>query len=674
MTLEFRSFVDPFEVAFWDPQFGFDLRGWLPRLILAFLFVLWFCWLDGCWGFNHKPFYPCRFLGLKSAIPCWCFPTGSCSVTRARGFNLSVKRFRSCFACGFRIPLPYWVVLCLAFPCRVGEAAVPGPLSVDSACPSQASQPFRWQLGVCNPAGFPTKAHLIAHSPVDVWLAAETHLTVQGHRDFVRNLHLEGSDYKWCVMGCPVPPRSLASPVGSWNGVAILSKHPTRKMQHVWDRSLLDTGRLLCTTSFVHDFWLTGVVVYGLPTGGTHPNARATTVALLEHAVRCISQMDGPRFLGGDFNQDLCDLPCIDQLKALHFVEIQDLFFAKTGVLPRPTCKRKTQRDFLYISSDLIPLFEHLELDYDQWVDHAALIATFKGSGQDLRKFLWPKPLPLPWTSVRSLPSRPPCQFSATACTEDYRTFWQHVEEDVASAVRDRRGTFCDKCKGRARRLQPLVCPGSAKPVGPGRAGELHPHHFGISFLHKHWFRQLRRLQSLVRICGAITWTSAHSEHRASLWNSVLRAPRFKPDFRTWWTSRSGAVGDPLEVPLLPPSHHLAVALFQAFETDVRDLEARLNASRKKRLPGSGSALRSLFQEVKRDAPLPVDVLVDSKVGRVAEIDHADVAVVLDPPVKFRLDCPLLLNGKQLTTHMITEDKLYLDSVESICGTMFFKP
>lgn len=100
-----------------------------------------------------------------------------------------------------------------------------------------------------------------------------------------------------------------------------------------------------------------------------------------------------------------------------------------------------------------------------------------------------------------------------------------------------------------------------------------------------------------------------------------------------------------------------------------------MNASRKKRLPGSGSALRSLFQEVKRDAPLSVDVLVDSKVGLVAEIDHADVAVVLDPPVKFRLDCPLLLNGKQLTTHMITEDKLYLDSVESIdVGSMIVQP
>ena len=595
------------------------------------------------------PGFLARSLPMDFAFRCPSFPCFQCHV------ESWVFRSHLCFS--------RFMLLLFALSCRVGEAVVPGP---QAHYEGGGNEGVQWQLGICNPAGFPTKAHLIALSPVDVWLASETHLTVQGHRDFVRQLALEGSRYEYCIMGCPVPPRTLASDVGTWNGVAILSKHPTRRMQHVWDRSLMDTGRVLCASTFLHDFWLNSVIVYGTPTGGTHPKAKATTEALLAAAVNCIAQMDGPRVLGGDFNHDLESFACIDQLKAMHFVEVQDLFFARTGVLPRPTCKRKTRRDFMFLSSDLVPLFEHLDLDYDQWIDHASLIATFRGTGKDLCKYLWPLPQPLPWNLVRNMPPRPPVEFGEASCSKDYRQFWSQIEDDIEFALRDRGRAFVAKAKGRGQRVAPLVCAASSCAVSSGRSGELQPQHFGISFLHKHWFRQLRRLQSLVKICGAATWTLAHSEHRASLWNAVLRAPGFKPCFRSWWSNRRGAIGDPLVLPVTPPELDLALLIFQAFEVDVRDLEVRLNQSRARRLPSAGSALKTLYQEVKRDAPMSVDVLVDTKVSHVVEIDEADVAVVIDPPVDFQPDFPLISNGQILAPTMITSDKIYLETCDPL--------
>ena len=260
---------------------------------------------------------------------------------------------------------PFWLIVGLFLCVRIGEAKVPGPPSPDRSNPDlQSSEShLTWSLGTCNPSGLPNKAHLIAHSPIDVWAIAETHLSSQGARLFKRQLSLEQSGYKWCVTGHPVVPRSTLSNHGSWSGVAIVSRHPSRQLPHAWPDHVFETSRIVCGTTFLNNFWLTGVSLYGLPVGPTHPQAKAKTNLLVEAAINRLLLQDGPRYLAGDFNQDLSDLPSIQLLLSKHFVEVQDLFYYKTGILPRPTCKGKTRRDYLFISRELIPMFRSLELD-----------------------------------------------------------------------------------------------------------------------------------------------------------------------------------------------------------------------------------------------------------------------------------------------------------------------
>ena len=271
--------------------------------------------------------------------------------------------------------------------CRIGEAAVPGP------------PPPVWSLGVCNPSGLLNKGHLL-DPRVDCWIVCETHLTQASCHAFRSGLRADGSSFKWFVSGAPVKCRSTVSAVGAWSGVAMVSKWPARALPVDWPRAVHDSSRLLCSTVFIHDLWVSGVTVYGTPTGPTHPHAKQTTDRLLSHAVSRIAQSHGPRFVGGDFNHDPQSLESIDQLVALGFRDVQDVFYMQTGIHPKPTCKMKTRRDFLYISPELQTMLVSCTVDHNAWPDHAAVIASFRGGNADLVHFPWPVPGSIPWNRL----------------------------------------------------------------------------------------------------------------------------------------------------------------------------------------------------------------------------------------------------------------------------------
>ena len=234
------------------------------------------------------------------------------------------------YGCMKRVPARMFL-LCMLL--RVGEASHPGPK--------------RWTLGVCNPAGLNHKAHLFQNDTVDTWLISESHLSSQGHKEFVKGLRFHQTPYRWSVTGAHVQPRSTVSSHGQWSGVMVLSSCPTRRVAHSWPQPLQDTSRLVASTTFCAGLWLNGVVVYCPPTGPTHPGAKQSANGLLAAAVDQLRLMDGPRYLAGDFNHDIDDLEALQQLHSMHFVEVQSLRCTLTGQLPQATCKQKTRRDFL---------------------------------------------------------------------------------------------------------------------------------------------------------------------------------------------------------------------------------------------------------------------------------------------------------------------------------------
>lgn len=553
------------------------------------------------------------------------------------------------YGCMKRVPARMFL-LCMLL--RVGEASHPGPK--------------RWTLGVCNPAGLNHKAHLFQNDTVDTWLISESHLSSQGHKEFVKGLRFHQTPYRWSVTGAHVQPRSTVSSHGQWSGVMVLSSCPTRRVAHSWPQPLQDTSRLVASTTFCAGLWLNGVVVYCPPTGPTHPGAKQSANGLLAAAVDQLRLMDGPRYLAGDFNHDIDDLEALQQLHSMHFVEVQSLRCTLTGQLPQATCKQKTRRDFLYISADLVPLFRSVEVDDTRWIDHATIVATFEGSHEDTIRFPWPLPASIDWSAFRS--SSGNMSFPATAgsdASESYRLFWQAVEQEAQKVASSKHQPLPKKCFGRAVRRAPLKVKGSIDPVRCGRNGELQPQFFGLSFAHKHHFRQLRRLQSYRRLSHAVVKTQSHVEHQASLWHSILKAPGFFPHFAAWWDSTFPAVA--VCVPSGPPGSAVADMLFDHFVPHVRQLESALRSQHRGSPDSSKTApLASLYRAVKRDAPAQVDVLFETRSATVMALDNEFQAVELDQEVVWDETRPVIINQVQRQPIVFSPDKLWLESLQDV--------
>ena len=157
---------------------------------------------------------------------------------------------------------PY--VIAFALCCRVGEAANPGP------------DQSNFVLGVFNPSGLKGKApYLVSHlSHGDLWAVSETHLCHHTFAQFRSSLHFAKSQFKYCVGGHPVPSQPNRTYHAAWRGVSVLSKYPTRGVPSDLPIELVESSRVLISTTLVHDVWVTGGTVYGEPDSSTYPDPK----------------------------------------------------------------------------------------------------------------------------------------------------------------------------------------------------------------------------------------------------------------------------------------------------------------------------------------------------------------------------------------------------------------
>jgi hypothetical protein len=207
----------------------------------------------------------CALVGLV-AVLCMAFvrsPSKKLTVHCCAGARprLPLRRRRRCKVSGLTSTL--WAMVWFFLSCRIGEARKPGP---------------DWTLSVANLSGLNTRAFGFADSDYDVWLFSETHLTKVGIQVFWSNVRSVSPDYKAFQHGCPIAPRSEASDIGQWSGVGVMAKFPTRRLPHSWPACMYHSGRQVCTSFCAHGLWISGVVVYGTPTGPTHPKGRLSTV------------------------------------------------------------------------------------------------------------------------------------------------------------------------------------------------------------------------------------------------------------------------------------------------------------------------------------------------------------------------------------------------------------
>ncbi len=546
----------------------------------------------------------------------------------------------------------WWLWLFVAIQCRVGEALVPGP-------------PV-WTLGVCNPSGMPGKLSIFDYHPCDIWLVSETHLSRKGISDFRSQLRWSQSGYRYLITGHPAEPRSMASSLGSWTGVAVLSMHPTRRAPVTWPPLAFDSGRICVTVSYCHGLWITGCTVYGTPKGGTHCNAREKTDQLLHLSVDRILDAVGPRFIAGDWNHDVGKFTAVTRMQSLGFVEIQDLHCSRTGIAQQATCRLKTRRDFLFLSPELASLFRSCTVDDTVWPDHSAVIGTFEGGLDELTRYVWPMPKPIPWEVIGSLPDQSPVSFDFPAdCSQAYQQVWEQVETSVANIARIKKYAIFGRFQGRAQTRAPIPQKHHRAPVKVGRSGEFQPGFVGVDLRHAQWVKQLRRLQSFARIAGSKKG-NACIDHRWHLWQSILSAPGFPVSFRVWWGEIKLFVGDPLDVPCAPPSASVAWSMVGVLEREVTSFEQSLIRDRAKSKPKEADDISALYRAVRRDAPKPVDLLSQHVEATISAVDCDDCALEFSQETSWLADVPLVVQGSQLHPIMVTPDKIWVESLPPV--------
>ena len=404
---------------------------------------------------------------------------------------------------------------------RLGEASNPGPA--------------HFRISAANPTGVNNKFDLVAMLPPGIYGLSETHLTQIGLQRFRAALR-RSSTFKF-VPGAPVALRARSEVSGMYAGVGFLSSFPTRSVPCDWDPALFATGRLAACSFFIEPVWVLGVTLYGYATG------RARTADLVRAAFdRVLAQPAGPRFVSGDFNLTLGEVPHLHLLRQHGFRELQEVAQIKFGREPVATCKQATRKDFVFLSPELQTALLGADLALDFFPDHSVLTGHFGLGQRDHPVFTWRLPKQRPVNSAQvSLGSGVPAETKTTA-DDRYTALWQQYENRLSHALAQHGGAPLDSSeRGRAGTTEVRAQFAPVVPPGRGRQGELQPTWLGINVRHAHWYRQLRRLQALNQAVKKATDTIGAREHRASLWNAIRMAAGFGQGFSVWYLNRRQA-------------------------------------------------------------------------------------------------------------------------------------
>ena len=539
--------------------------------------------------------------------------------------------------------------------CRIGEAKTPGPTTSERT----------WSLGVCNPSGLLGKSVLLSGIDSDVIAASETHLTATTRSMLLTSLKSH-SRYSHVVTGALSQARINTIDAGQHTGVATIARVPTRALCAAWPLDLFETGRVQITGSLINNVWVTGAVMYGYPQGKLHQNAQHRSIEILDFLIDHMTQVaTGPRYLCGDLNHEVDQLPNLSRLMDLGWREVQELECQATGRSPQPTCKGCTRKDMLWISPELIASFSTVQVDHERFADHSVLRAEFAVDGAFSHRFLWPIPQPVPWTSVPSMDF--PLDFQTGQPTALYHELWYSREQQARVTLQHQ---WNPQKQGRGQRTQPLKRKGWAAPPRKGRTSYFQPAFHGYNVQHSRWLRQLRRLHNYHR------WALAHygvasgdlQLHGSYLWQSILRAPGFGVSFSSWWTSRR-CVGlqDPGFIPASPPPAEVGCMLCEAFLGEIRAFERTLAAAKITAKSNAHKANPNLiYRDTKRPMPEPVTSLLVSKKTRVTEVRPDEGAVLIDTTVDFDAGVPVLVDSCPVGLTHVTDDALYLTDLSSV--------
>ena len=546
--------------------------------------------------------------------------------------------------------------------CRIGEAAVPGP--TQSEC----------LLGCLNPTGLLDKSSIIANLPKvpnghSVWAVSETHLSAPEMVKFKKQLlfHKTGMQAQ---LGAAVPLRShTASAIGGKHrGVGFITTTPSRAMTATWPESAWQESRFHVACFQVGERWIQGGVIYGHAVHSDTVATREKTDAICSHVTtRLLNHSQGLRFIGGDFNQPDGALANMSQWADAGWVNVQVWAQQKLGKAIEVTCKQKTTKDHLYVSPQLAMYLKDVEVQHDWFADHSILIARFHPLGNPPLLPLWKHPTAIDWSAVTQ--AEVDAQFTLPASHDDptvqYANLMQQVETAVDRALRTKgKGAMPSNMRGRGQQLEVVWVQEHSAPVKKPREGEYQAGFHGLNQQHCKWVRQYRRLVNYARLVQGLKDTTHARDHRVKLWRSITTTAGFAPSFPQWMADHA----DPIQISWHdPPDHDEASKLCQVFHKLLTEFEKALNAQRsvaaKQRRQDDPAVI---FQDLRDEKPLPVQMLVEQKKATITELDHDESAVIVHQDHHWDATQPVY---SELGAHHIIEAeecKVWLDGVADL--------
>ena len=143
---------------------------------------------------------------------------------------------------------------------------------------------------------------------------------------------------------------------------------------------------------------------------------------------RVVDGAKGFRMVSGDWNLDRSCIPQADVWENQGWLEAQQLAYLKWNRPQQCTCKRSTVKDYLYLSPEMIPYVQEIQIDWSLFADHAAILVTLSDIDRPPIVPLWRKPKPIEWP--HQVPTEVNWQ-TAVSPNPNSDQWYQEIWEDV---------------------------------------------------------------------------------------------------------------------------------------------------------------------------------------------------------------------------------------------------
>eukprot|EP00435_Cladocopium_sp_Y103_P054257 s825_g17.t1 len=455
---------------------------------------------------------------------------------------------------------------------RWGEALHPGPPTSDDG--------LLW-ISFTNPSGLRNKESTALEVGTGILNLSETHLSWQTQKSCAARLrHLALAQHRnlRIHLGGPVAVRSNSTWAGTWSGVATLSDLPSYEVSLPYNGERA-CGRLLCTRHSFGSSSLLNVVAYGYPAGPSWPQSKQLTTDLLEVVTKeVVLGAQGPRIIGGDMNADPSQLPIFDYWRSQGWCSAQDYALAAWGQSKTFTCKGATETDHAWLSPEAQALCHQVAV-HDHFMEHSTVAVGLHVPCETLTLWTWPRPSALPYDELdpQWCQHVTPPQWDDSASVDDQ---WAQLAATFESCFdgfvpAQPAASLTAGQKGRLQRRRPIKRQCHTVTLRASRPGEVAMRSQLLGQETRHWFRQLRRIQSYHHAIKAAKLTASALAYRLELWSSILQAPGFVGGFAVWWSQTTSCHSDGLfRLPSAPPGLEVATSIFLNFKTAYERLES----------------------------------------------------------------------------------------------------